>query len=209
MKLKHLLAVLVAFNLGADAAMAEQPSASKTSSIKPKTETAIFAGGCFWCMQPAFDQAPGVLSTTVGYTGGAKANPTYEEVCTGSTGHAEAIQVIFDPKKVSYEQLLEVFWHNINPTTPNQQFADRGTQYRSAIFYLSPQQQQLAEASKEKLAHSGKFDKPIATEITQASAFYPAEEYHQKYYQKNAIGYNLYKVGSGRADYIKKTWGGH
>ena len=172
-----------------------------------RTATATFAGGCFWCLQPAFDETSGVISTTVGYTGGTAANPTYEQVCSGTTGHAETIQVIYDPSKVTYEQLVDVFWHHINPTTLNGQFADKGTQYRTAIFYHDREQQQLAEVSKEHLAKSGKFDKPIVTEIVPASTFYPAEEYHQHYYKKNALHYNLYKIGSGREGYLKKTWG--
>lgn len=186
---------------------AEKTRPVAPSAVNVKTQTATFAGGCFWCMQPAFDETPGVVSTTVGYTGGSVANPTYEQVSSGKTGHAEAIEVIYDPAEVSYAQLLEVFWHNVNPTTPNQQFADKGTQYRSAIFYHDAAQQQAAEASKAKLAQSGKFDKPIVTEFLPASVFYPAEEYHQHYYKKNAVHYNLYKIGSGRADYLKKTWG--
>ena len=172
-----------------------------------RTGTATFAGGCFWCLQPAFDETSGVISTTVGYTGGAAANPTYEQVCSGTTGHAEAIQVIYDPSKVTYEQLVDVFWRHINPTTLNGQFADKGTQYRTAIFYHDQEQQRLADVSKERLAKSGKFDKPIVTEIVPASTFYPAEEYHQHYYKKNALHYNLYKIGSGREGYLKKMWG--
>ena len=183
--------------------------AGASNNQNAKKDTATFAGGCFWCMQPSFDETPGVVSTTVGYTGGTTPDPTYEQVCSGKTGHAEAIQVVFDPAKVTYDQLLEVFWRNVNPTTPNQQFADKGTQYRSAIFYHDEAQHQLAVASKERLAKSGKFEKPIVTEIMAASTFYPAEEYHQHYYKKNAIHYNLYKIGSGRADYLKRTWGKH
>ena len=170
-------------------------------------EKATFAGGCFWCMQPPYDKLPGVISTTVGYTGGTKANPTYEEVCMGKTGHAEAVEIAYDPSKVSYSQLLDVFWKSIDPTTLNQQFADRGTQYRTAIFYHDEEQKKLAVASKEKLEKSGKFKKPIATEIIPASSFYPAEDYHQGYYKKCPIPYQLYKVGSGREGYLKKTWG--
>lgn len=179
------------------------------STVGTKTQVATFAGGCFWCMQPSFEETPGVVSTTVGYTGGQTPNPAYEQVCSGKTGHAEAIEVVFDPGKVTYEQLVEVFWHNVNPTTPNQQFADKGTQYRSVIFYHDEPQKLAAEASKDRLAKSGKFDKPIVTEISPVSIFYPAEEYHQRYYKKNAAHYNLYKIGSGRADYLKKTWGKH
>ena len=174
-----------------------------------KTETATFAGGCFWCMQPTFNEFKGVISTKVGYTGGHTVNPTYEDVCTGTTGHAEGIEIIYDPVKVTYSELVEEFWHNIDPTSLNQQFADHGTQYRSAIFYHSAEQKRIAEASKAKLAASGKFKKPIVTEIVPASTFYPAEDYHQDYYKKNTLHYRAYKVGSGRAGFIEKTWGKH
>jgi len=196
------LSLVLAFVLmGGKMAAAEQTAT--------RTDTATFAGGCFWCMQPPFDETAGVISTTVGYTGGTEPDPAYEQVASGATGHAEAIQVVYDPATVTYEQLLEVFWRNINPTTPNQQFADKGTQYRTAIFTHSAQQQQSAEASKARLAASGRFDKPIVTAIVPASAFYPAEERHQHYYKKNAVHYNLYKIGSGRDGYLKKTWGAH
>jgi methionine-S-sulfoxide reductase len=177
------------------------------ADAKPKTEIATFAGGCFWCMQPTFNEFHGVISTKVGYTGGHTVNPTYEEVCTGTTGHAEGIEIIYDPSKVTYSELVEEFWHNIDPTSLNQQFADHGTQYRSAIFYHNAEQKRIAEASKERLAKSGKFKKPIVTEITPASTFYPAEEYHQDYYKKNAMHYKAYKIGSGRQSYIEDTWG--
>lgn len=170
-------------------------------------EKATFAGGCFWCMQPPFDKLPGVISTTVGYSGGQNQNPTYEEVCSGSTGHAEAIEVTFAPSRVNYDQILDVFWHNIDPTTRNKQFADTGTQYRTAIFYHSEEQKRLAEASKEKFDQSGVFGKPIVTEITPVTKFYPAEEYHQKYYEKNPVRYKFYRFGSGRDAYLKKLWG--
>lgn len=192
---------------GGNVMAVEQPAAAQTAQTK--TATATFAGGCFWCMQSPFDETPGVVSTTVGYTGGNTVQPTYDQVSSGKTGHAEAIAVIFDPSRISYEALLEVFWRNVNPTTANGQFTDKGTQYRTAIFYHDEEQKRLAEASREKLAKSGKFDKPIVTEIVPASVFYPAEEYHQHYYKKSAVHYNLYKIGSGRADYLKKTWGSH
>jgi len=168
---------------------------------------ATFAGGCFWCMQPPFDKLEGVVSTTVGYTGGHKKDPTYREVTTGKTGHAEAIEVLYDPAEVTYEKLLKIFWMNINPTTPDRQFADVGTQYRPAVFYHDEKQKKLAEKSRLELDHSGRFHKPIATEITAVSKFYPAEEYHQKYYKKNPIHYKMYSVGSGRVGYLKKVWG--
>lgn len=169
-------------------------------------QLATFAGGCFWCMQPAFDSAKGVVITRVGYIGGHTNNPTYDDICTGKTGHAEAIEIQFDPQKINYSQLLEIFWRNIDPTTLNQQFADRGTQYRTAIFYHSEEQKRQAEESKKSLEKSKKFSSPIVTEITRASVFYPAEDYHQKYYEKNVLHYNFYKVGSGRDAYLKRTW---
>jgi peptide-methionine (S)-S-oxide reductase len=174
-----------------------------------KTMKATFAGGCFWCMQPTFNEFKGVISTRVGYTGGHTVNPTYEEVSSGTTGHAEGIEIIYDPTKVTYAELVEEFWHNIDPTSLNRQFADSGTQYRSAIFYHDEEQKRIAEASKERLAKSGKFKKPIVTEITAATTFYPAEEYHQDYYKKNAMRYKAYKIGSGRAGYLEETWGKH
>ena len=168
---------------------------------------ATFAGGCFWCMQSEFDTLEGILSTTVGYTGGIKPDPTYEEVSSGGTGHAEAIQIAYDPSKVSYERLLDIFWGNIDPTQLNGQFADHGSQYRTAVFYHSEEQRRLAEASKEQLQRSGKFEGPIVTEITQVSAFYPAEEHHQRYYQKNQQHYQAYSVGSGRKPFLERVWG--
>lgn len=170
-------------------------------------EKATFAGGCFWCMQPPYDKLKGVGKTTVGYTGGPEPDPTYEEVSTGKTGHAEAVEIVFDPMQTSYEKLLDLFWKNIDPTTQNRQFADIGTQYRTAIFYHNEEQKRLALASKEKLENSGKFKGPIVTEIAPAATFYPAEEYHQKYYQKCPIPYQLYKYGSGREGFLKHLWG--
>jgi len=167
---------------------------------------ATFAGGCFWCMQPPFDELPGIQRTTVGYMGGHTLNPTYESVSEGGTGHAEAIQVAYDPKLVSYEKLLNAFWTNIDPTAKNRQFADAGTQYRTVIFYHSEDQKKAALASKTALQKSQKFNKDIVVEIVPAEKFYPAEEVHQCYYQKNPVRYKLYKKGSGREDYIKKTW---
>lgn len=190
----------------AQPAQAQQPTLQKEARMKTQA-LATFAGGCFWCMQPAFDETPGVLSTSVGYTGGTTANPTYEQVCSGTTGHAESIQVTYDPRKISYPQLLEVFWRNVNPTTPNRQFADVGTQYRTAIFYHTEDQHRQAIASKEQLGASGKFSTPIVTEIVASQTFYPAEAYHQHYYKKNALRYKLYTVGSGRNSYLQKTWG--
>ena len=169
--------------------------------------TATFAGGCFWCMQPPFDGLDGVISTTVGYTGGHTRNPTYEEVESGGTGHTEAIQITYDPKKIGYAKLLDVFWHNIDPLTPNGQFCDLGTQYRSAIFYHNDEQKRLAEESKKTLETSGRFQEPIVTEIVPASAFYPAEDYHQGYYRKNPVRYHYYRYRCGRDQRLDKLWG--
>ncbi len=168
--------------------------------------TAIFAGGCFWCMEPPFEKLPGVTAVISGFTGGQKANPTYEEVSAGGSGHMEAIKIVFDPQQVSYTQLLEIFWRNIDPTDAGGQFVNRGGQYRSAIFYLDAQQQRLAEESKRKLADSGRFDRPIITAILPATPFYPAEEYHQDYYRKNPLRYKFYRHNSGRDRFLDKNW---
>jgi methionine-S-sulfoxide reductase len=181
---------------------------NKSIGAAVKLEKATFAGGCFWCMQPPFDRLDGVVSTIVGYTGGSKVNPTYEEVSSGATGHAESIEILYDPSRITYTDLLEVFWHNIDPTEVNRQFVDVGSQYRTAVFYHNEEQRKLALASKEKLEKSGKFgSKPIVTEIVPASTFYAAEEYHQKYYQKNSSRYKFYRYNSGRDQFLKKTWG--
>jgi peptide-methionine (S)-S-oxide reductase len=165
---------------------------------------ATFAGGCFWCMEPPYDELEGVLSTTSGYIGGTKKNPTYEEVVSGSTGHAEAVQITYDPKKISYERLLDVFWRNIDPLTANAQFCDSGNQYRSAIFYHDETQKKLAEASKKFL--QSRFKQPIVTEIVRAPDFYPAEDYHQDYYKKNPIRYKVYRYGCGRDQRLQELW---
>lgn len=170
-------------------------------------ETATFAGGCFWCMEGPFEQLDGVSAVISGYTGGTTPNPTYEDVSSGRTGHAEAIQITYDPAKVTYEQLLEVFWRNIDPTQADGQFADHGRQYRTAIFYHTEEQRRLAEASKQALQSSGKFTQPIVTTIEPAAAFYPAEAYHQDYYKKNPSHYQRYRIGSGRAGFLQRTWG--
>lgn len=185
---------------------AEEPSSGVNRQME-RFEKATFAGGCFWCMEPPFEKLDGVVSVTAGYTGGTEKHPTYPQVSSGKTGHAEAVEIVYDPSKVTYEKLLEVFWRNIDPTTPNQQFADKGTQYRTAIFYHNEEQKQLAIESKEHLEKSGKFDRPIVTEIVSAATFYPAEEYHQDYYKKNSIHYKLYRIGSGREGYLKHVWG--
>ena len=173
----------------------------------PASAKAIFAGGCFWCMEHPFDVLPGVISTTSGYIGGQKKNPTYEEVSSGRTGHTEAVQVVYDPKKVTYEKLLDVFWHNIDPTVKDQQFCDHGSQYRSGIFYLDDDQRRLADASKSALDRNKPFSQPIVTEITRATEFYPAEDYHQDYYLKNPVRYKYYRSGCGRDNRLKQLWG--
>lgn len=172
-----------------------------------KIQIATFAGGCFWCMEPPFDKLDGVLSTESGYMGGEEDNPTYKEVSAGLTGHAEAVKVTFDPSRVSYRELLNVFWMQINPTTPDRQFADTGRQYRSAIFYQNEEQQRLAEESKREMEASGRFDGPVVTQIEPAGTFWPAEDYHQDYYKKNPLRYKFYRFGSGRDQYLEKVWG--
>ena len=168
---------------------------------------ATFAGGCFWCMEPPFDKLPGVISTTSGYTGGSKLNPTYEEISAGATGHAEAVQVVYDPSKISYPELLKVFWRNIDPTIKDRQFCDAGTPYRSAIFYHTDEQKIQAEESKSALEKSKPFPEPIVTEIVAASDFYPAEDYHQDYYRKNPIRYKFYRYNCGRDQRLQQLWG--
>lgn len=171
------------------------------------TKTATFAGGCFWCMEAAFQLLDGVVDAVAGYTGGDIDNPTYEQVSSGTTGHYEAVQVTYDPATISYEDLLDVFWKSIDPTDTKGQFADKGPQYKTVIFYHNEEQKKLAEKSKQKLEDSKKFDKPIATAILAAQEFYPAEDYHQDYFQKNKLQYNLYKKGSGRESFFEQTWG--
>jgi peptide-methionine (S)-S-oxide reductase len=180
------------------------PSGGKAGPDRQKSAVAAFAGGCFWCMQPPFEELTGVISTTVGYTGGFKVNPTYEEVSAGGTGHAESVQVVYDPSKISYEKLLDIFWKNIDPTVKDQQFCDHGHQYRTAIFYYNDEQRQLAEASKAKVA--ARFG-TVYTEIVPASTFYPAEEYHQDYHKKNPIRYKFYRTTCGRDKRLKELWG--
>jgi methionine-S-sulfoxide reductase len=169
-------------------------------------EKATFAGGCFWCMVKPFDQYPGIISVVSGYTGGFKENPTYKEVCAEITGHYEAVQITFDPAIFSYQKLLNVFWQQIDPTDPGGQFYDRGESYRTAIFYHTEEQKVLAEKSKRELENSGRFNKPIVTEIIPAKTFYPAEEYHQDYYQKDPSHYQRYRIGSGRDRFITEHW---
>lgn len=170
-------------------------------------EKAYFAGGCFWCMEPPFEALEGVIEATSGYMGGTVENPTYEEVTTGETGHAEVVEILFDPEIVSYKELLEVFWRNIDPTALNYQFADVGSQYRTEIFTVGDEQSKLAEQSKVDLENSGKFDKPIVTAISIAPEFYIAEDYHQDFYKKQSMRYQMYAKASGRKGFLEDTWG--
>ena len=183
----------------------DQLSAQNSSAAL--TKTAVFAGGCFWCIQPAFDKAPGVIKTTVGYCGGTEPNPTYELVGSEKTKYRESIEIVYDPAKITYDHLLDVYWKQIDPTQSDGQFTDIGPSYRAAIFYGNDEEKRIAESSKEKLAGSGKFAKPIVTEILPVMKFYPAEDYHQKYYQQNPAHFEAFERGSGRISFEKKTWG--
>ena len=184
------------------------PQAGETPEAAPAgMERATFAGGCFWCMEPPFDRLDGVISTTSGYTGGRTASPTYEEVSAGGTGHAEAVEILYNPKKIRYEALLEVFWRNIDPTAADRQFCDLGNQYRSEIFYLSENQKRLAEQSRTALEKSKPFREPIVTKINPATVFTPAEEYHQDFYKKNPVRYKFYRYNCGRDARLKALWG--
>ena len=206
MKLIHrinlLLATLLAITCGL--ALAQTLPAKLNAATTTK---ATFAGGCFWCMEAPFDKLPGVFSTTSGYIGGSVKNPTYEQVSSGRTGHTEAVQVVYDSTKVSYEKLLEVFWANIDPTVKNAQFCDHGSQYRSGVFFHDDAQRKAAEASRAALDKSKPFKQPIVTEITKAAEFYVAEDYHQDYYMKNPVRYKLYRNGCGRDARLKELWG--
>jgi peptide-methionine (S)-S-oxide reductase len=172
-----------------------------------ETRKATFAGGCFWCMEAPFDKLPGVSAVAAGYTGGSKSMPTYEQVSAGTTGHAEAVEITYDPARIGYDKLLDVFWHNVDPVTPNAQFCDHGTQYRTAIYYHDDEQKRQAEATKETLTRSGRLGKPIVTEIAAASMFWPAEEYHQHYYAKNPVRYKFYRYNCGRDQRLEQLWG--
>jgi peptide methionine sulfoxide reductase msrA/msrB len=182
----------------------EKPMDNKAAS----TRSAVFAGGCFWCTESDFEKVEGVVEAVSGYTGGRVDNPTYKQVSAGGTGHIEAVKVVYDPDKISYTELLDIFWRHVDPTDAGGQFVDRGDQYRSAIFYTDEEERQTAEASKKALAASGRFDRPIATEILPLGTFYVAEDYHQDYYKKNPLRYNWYRSGSGRDRFLEMTWAG-
>ncbi len=206
--MKRLLILSVSLLvLGVLGPLQAQETGNKQEMRNDNFEVATFAGGCFWCMQPPFDVLDGVVRTTVGYTGGPEKNPTYKQVSYGKTGHTESIEIVYDPEKITYDKLLNVFWMNIDPTDSGGQFVDRGKQYRPAIFYHGEGQKKAAEASKQKLAESGRFDEPIVVEITEAAEFYPAEDYHQKFYTKDKMRYKSYRYGSGRDRFIEKYWG--
>lgn len=203
------MSMLVSLSLFAGLAIAATEERKETAMDTKQAEEAkaIFAGGCFWCMEPPFEKLDGVHAVVSGYIGGDEANPTYQEVSAGRTGHAEAVEITYDPTRVSYKQLLDVFWMNIDPTDARGQFVDRGSQYRSAIFYLDEEQKQQAEASRQRLEKSGRFDRPIVTEIVAATRFSPAEGYHQDYYKESPVRYKFYRYNSGRDQFLEKIWG--
>jgi peptide-methionine (S)-S-oxide reductase len=198
--------VRLLLSLGLMLALSGQVGADQSGGDR-RLEKATLAGGCFWCMEEAFEAVEGVISVTSGYTGGRNVNPAYEEVSAGGTGHAEAIEVVYDPARVSYAKLLEIFWRNIDPTTPDQQFCDKGNQYRSAIFFQNETQKRLAEDSKEAVDRTKAFKGAIVTQIVPASTFYAAEEYHQNFYKKNPLRYKFYKYNCGRAQRLQELWG--
>ena len=187
--------------------VAAQPAGGAPSVPSPTLAKATFAGGCFWCMEPPYEKEAGVLAVVSGYTGGTQKNPSYAEVSNGTTGHAEAVQVTYDASKISYARLLDIFWHNIDPLAVDRQFCDSGNQYRSAIFYHDAQQEAAARASQDALSQSGRFKAPIATQVVAASEFYPAEDYHQDYYKKNALQYEFYRYRCGREQRLAELWG--
>jgi len=208
MKTLFLLIALLIFSSAGFmiANSAETMKDDKMNTQDAKIEIATFAGGCFWCTESDFEKLPGVVNAISGYTGGTKKNPSYKEVSAGTTRHVEAVQVYFDPSMVTYKELVDYFWKHINPTDPGGQFVDRGQQYRSAIFYHDENQKRIAEKSKEALSRSGKFEKPVVTDILKLSAFYSAEKYHQNYYKRNPLRYKYYRYGSGRDQFLKKVW---
>jgi len=201
------MAALITINACQESNMVQQGVAGEMTKESENLKKATFAGGCFWCTEADFEKMPGVVKVISGYTGGGKENPTYGEVTSGKTGHVEAVQVYYDPSKISYEELLDTFWKHIDPSDGGGQFVDRGPQYRSAIFCHDEEQKRLAEKSKEALGKSGKFNKPIVTEILQFTKFYEAEEYHQDYYKNHSLRYSFYRHGSGRDQFLEKVWG--
>ena len=204
--LSRLILLAAIGTMGYALVQAQAPAATAKAKLA-NTAIATFAGGCFWCMEGPFDALDGVISTTSGYTGGTRKGPSYQEVSSGMTGHAEAVQIVYDPAKVTYEKLLDVFWHNIDPTAKDRQFCDSGSQYRSGIFYHDDTQKKAADVSRAALEKAKPFKGTIVTEITAAGAFYPAEDYHQDYYLKNPVRYRFYRQGCGRDARLKELWG--
>ena len=201
--IRHFVSIVVSLSLlGSLTLWSGNMDAGATAPAK-----AYFAGGCFWCMEEAFEQVEGVIEVVSGYMGGTVANPSYEQVSGGSTGHAESVEVSYDPAKVSYQKLLDVFWRNVDPITPNAQFCDHGSQYRSAVFYGTDEEQRLTAESKAAIERSKRFSAPIVTQVVKASVFYPAEDYHQDFYKKNPLRYKSYKFGCGRARRLETLWG--
>ncbi len=199
--------VIAAIFIGVYTGNSMDKKKDKTMMDKPEqTASAVFAGGCFWCTESDFEKVDGVLEAVSGYTGGEEKNPTYQEVSAGQTGHLEAVKVVYDPSRIGYKELLDIFWRHVDPTDPGGQFVDRGAQYRSAVFYDSEEEQRLAEEAKADLEASGKFNKPIATQILPLGPFYPAENYHQDYYKNNPLRYRWYRSGSGRDQFLEKNW---
>ncbi len=209
MRARFAIAAFLTVAVAAGAAFAQLKQDKPTApSMRPATTaTATFAGGCFWCVESDFDKVDGVISTISGYIGGKTANPTYDSVSAGNSGHAEAVQIVYDPSKVSYAKLVEFFWRTIDPTTKDRQFCDAGSPYRSAIFTHDDQQRAAAEASKKALSANKPFREPIVTEIVNATTFTPAEEYHQDYYKKNPVRYKFYRLNCGREARLKQLWG--
>ncbi len=208
-KTKVVLSIISAVLLLAVGTTFETQGTTRETKMTKETkdlQIATFAGGCFWCVESDFEKSEGVYEVVSGYTGGPEENPTYEEVCSGATGHYEAVQVHYDPEKISFNQLLNLFWRHVDPTDAGGQFVDRGAQYRSAIFYHNDLQKELAEASKQELDNSGRFEASVTTEIKEAGKFYAAEDYHQDYYKKNPIRYKLYRMGSGRDRFLESHW---
>jgi peptide-methionine (S)-S-oxide reductase len=209
MKIVDTLRRLVAATLllAGGAAFAQGGSMAPLPAVPPGAAKAVFAGGCFWCVESDFDKVDGVLSTTSGYTGGSVANPTYEQVSGKHTGHAEAVLIVYDPKKIGYDKLVERFWRTIDPTTRDRQFCDAGSSYRTAIFAQDAEQLRIAQASKVALEKSKPFREPVVTEIVMGGPFYAAEEYHQDYYKKNPVRYNYYRLSCARDARLKELWG--
>ncbi len=204
-----LAALIVSFSLaacGTTTTDADEPPSAQAIADGELAQ-ATFAGGCFWCMEPPFDKLDGVVSTISGYTAGEQKNPTYQQVSRGATGHTEAVQITYDPNKISFTELLDVFWRNIDPLAKDRQFCDGGTQYRTGIYAHDATQLELAEVSKKALDDSGRFDQPVVTEIEPLDTFYPAEDYHQDYYKKNPVRYKTYRVGCGRDRRLEQLWG--